>query len=73
MIDELGGLNRFITTGKSDRPIYLGAWQPRVGASYDVTGNNRTVNFTGPAHLRNELVQLRITEARSHSLRGELL
>jgi len=47
VIDELGGLNRFITTGKSDRPIYLGAWQPRVGASYDLTGNNRTVLFGG--------------------------
>jgi len=47
VIDELGGLNRFITSGSSDRPAYLKAWQPRVGASYDVAGNGRTVLFGG--------------------------
>ncbi len=47
VIDELGGLNRFITSGRSDRPNYLKAWQPRVGASYDVTGTGRTVLFGG--------------------------
>jgi hypothetical protein len=45
VIDELGGLNRFVTSGRDDRPIYLKAWQPRVGASYDVFGNSRTVLF----------------------------
>lgn len=47
VIDELGGLNRFISNGKSSRPIFLGAWQPRLGASYDLRGDNRTVLFGG--------------------------
>lgn len=47
VIDELGGLNRFISNGRSSRPIFLGAWQPRLGASYDLRGDNRTVLFGG--------------------------
>jgi len=34
------------------------------------TGNNRIVNF--PAPPRDGFVDVRITEARTHSLRGEL-
>jgi len=37
------------------------------------TANNRTVNFAGRAGLVNRFADLRITEARHHSLRGELL
>jgi tRNA-2-methylthio-N6-dimethylallyladenosine synthase len=36
------------------------------------TGNNHTVNFAGSDELIHEFVELRITAARSHSLRGEL-
>jgi tRNA-2-methylthio-N6-dimethylallyladenosine synthase len=36
------------------------------------TANNRVVNFPGPATLLHSMVDLHITEARSHSLRGEL-
>jgi tRNA-2-methylthio-N6-dimethylallyladenosine synthase len=36
------------------------------------TGNNHTVNFAGGDELIHEFVDLRITGARSHSLRGEL-
>jgi tRNA-2-methylthio-N6-dimethylallyladenosine synthase len=35
-------------------------------------GNNHTVNFEGSDELIHEFVDLRITAARSHSLRGEL-
>ncbi len=38
------------------------------------TDNNRVVNFPGPQHaerLIGQLIEVRITEARSHSLRGE--
>ena len=37
------------------------------------TGNNRTVNFPGSGKLPHSFTKLRITEARHHSLRGELL
>jgi hypothetical protein len=47
IMQELGGLNRYITTGRSDRPIYKKAFQPRLGASYDLFGDERTVMFAG--------------------------
>lgn len=47
VIDELGGIGRYITTGRSDRPIYLRAFQPRLGASFDLSGDGRTVIFGG--------------------------
>jgi tRNA-2-methylthio-N6-dimethylallyladenosine synthase len=37
------------------------------------TENNRVVNFRGGAELAGRFVDVRITEARSHSLRGEPL
>ncbi|HEU4630361.1 MAG TPA: TonB-dependent receptor [Gemmatimonadaceae bacterium] len=46
VIDELGGIDRYISTGDS-RPMYKKAFQPRVGASYDLFGNQRTVLFGG--------------------------
>ena len=35
------------------------------------TGNNRVVNFPGASSLVDQFVDVRITESRSHSLRGE--
>ena len=37
------------------------------------TGNNRTVNFPGGGELVHGFTNLRITEARHHSLRGEMI
>jgi tRNA-2-methylthio-N6-dimethylallyladenosine synthase len=37
------------------------------------TGNNRVVNFPGTAALHHGYVDVRITAARSHSLRGEVV
>jgi len=37
------------------------------------TANNRTVNFAGGGELVGRFTELRITEARHHSLRGESL
>ena len=47
VVNSLGGLENFITSGRSDRPAFLEAWQPRVGASYDLLGDGRTVLFGG--------------------------
>ncbi len=38
--------SRYFTDG-DDRPPFYGAWQPRLGFSYDVTGSGRTVAFGG--------------------------
>jgi tRNA-2-methylthio-N6-dimethylallyladenosine synthase len=37
------------------------------------TSNNRVVNFAGPERLIGNLIDVRITRALSHSLRGEVL
>jgi tRNA-2-methylthio-N6-dimethylallyladenosine synthase len=37
------------------------------------TANNRVVNFPGPGSLINDYVDLRVTAALPHSLRGELV
>ena len=38
--------SRYFTDG-DDRSAFYGAWQPRVGFSYDVSGGGRTVVFGG--------------------------
>ncbi|MEO7181522.1 MAG: TonB-dependent receptor [Gemmatimonadaceae bacterium] len=47
IMQQLGGLDRYLTSGRSDRPMYKKAFQPRFGASYDFFGNQSTVVFAG--------------------------
>jgi tRNA-2-methylthio-N6-dimethylallyladenosine synthase len=58
----VGTVQRVLVEGPSRR-------DPRELAAR--TGNNRTVNFAGAPALINQFTDLRITEARHHSLRGE--
>jgi hypothetical protein len=37
----------YFTSGTSDRPMFLGAFQPRVGFSFDVTGSGSTIVHGG--------------------------
>ena len=46
-IQQMGGIENYITTGPSTRKRYMKAFQPRVGASYDVKGDGSTVIFGG--------------------------
>lgn len=39
--------SNYFTRGREDRPMFLGAFQPRVGFSLDVAGNGRTVLHGG--------------------------
>jgi hypothetical protein len=47
VVQQLGGIDRYISNGRSSRPIYKKAFQPRVGFSYDLMGDGRTVVFGG--------------------------
>ncbi len=38
--------NRYFSDG-NNRPPFYGAWQPRFGLSYDVTGKSKTIAFAG--------------------------
>ena len=64
----LGGIDvaRFISTGSNRKP-FKGAWQPRLGFSYDLSGDERHVLFggIGRAYDRNlfDTLQLERTKA----------
>ena len=59
--------------GGIERVLVEGASRKDAGELAGRTGNNRVVNFAGDAALAGRFVDVRITAARSHSLRGELL
>jgi tRNA-2-methylthio-N6-dimethylallyladenosine synthase len=59
--------------GTVERVLVEGVSKKRAHELAGRTGNNRVVNFAGDAGLVDQFVDVRITERRSHSLRGELI
>jgi tRNA-2-methylthio-N6-dimethylallyladenosine synthase len=59
--------------GSVERVLVEGLSKKRAHELAGRTGNNRVVNFAGGGELVDRFVDVRITECRSHSLRGELL
>jgi tRNA-2-methylthio-N6-dimethylallyladenosine synthase len=59
--------------GTVERVLVEGAAKKSAVELAGRTGNNRVVNFPGAPGLLGRFVPVRITEARSHSLRGDLL
>jgi tRNA-2-methylthio-N6-dimethylallyladenosine synthase len=60
---RLGTVQRILVEGKSKRDN---------GELMGRTECNRVVNFAGPARMVGQLVDVRITETRSYTLRGEV-
>ncbi len=59
--------------GTTERVLVEGVSRRRQHELAGRTGNNRIVNFAGPAELVHQFVDVRVTERQPHSLRGELL
>ena len=59
--------------GTTERVLVEGPSRKNPDELAGRTGNNRVVNFPGSPSLTNAYVDLRITAARAHSLRGELV
>ncbi|KQW65697.1 tRNA (N6-isopentenyl adenosine(37)-C2)-methylthiotransferase MiaB [Methylibium sp. Root1272] len=65
---RVGTVQRILVEGPSRRP--------ELNAGHELMGRtecNRIVNFAGPARLTGQLIDVTITEAYPHSLRGEVL
>jgi tRNA-2-methylthio-N6-dimethylallyladenosine synthase len=60
-------------TGTTQRILVEGRSRRDADELMGRTANNRVVNFAGPARLIGEMIEVRITEALPHSLRGELV
>ena len=59
--------------GKVERILVDGPSRKNPGEIAGRTSNNRVVNFSGPRRLVGQLVDVRITAALAHTLRGEVL
>jgi tRNA-2-methylthio-N6-dimethylallyladenosine synthase len=72
LLEEQAGACSAAMVGTEQRALVEGPSKRDPKELAARTANNRTVNFAGDASLINRFAQLRITEARHHSLRGEL-
>jgi tRNA-2-methylthio-N6-dimethylallyladenosine synthase len=58
--------------GTRQRILVEGVSRRNAGELSGRTGDNRMVNFRGPLHLVGQFVEVTVTAAMSHSLRGEV-
>jgi len=72
LLEEQAGAYGAAMVGTVQRALVEGPSKRDPAELAARTANNRTVNFAGDASLINRFADLRITEARHHSLRGEL-
>jgi tRNA-2-methylthio-N6-dimethylallyladenosine synthase len=72
LLEEQAGAFSAAMVGTVQRALVLGPSKRDPAELAARTANNRTVNFAGHAGLAGRFADLRITEARHHSLRGEL-
>jgi len=72
-IDEQAGAISRGMLGTRQRVLVEGAAKKNAGELSGRTGNNRVVNFPGPARLIGEFVDVAVTAALPHSLRGEIV
>jgi tRNA-2-methylthio-N6-dimethylallyladenosine synthase len=73
LIEEQAGAFSAAMVGTVQRALVEGPSKRDPAELAARTANNRTVNFAGHAGLVDCFADLRITEARHHSLRGELV
>jgi len=59
--------------GRSERVLVTGRSRKDAAELAGRTANNRVVNFAGPAEAIGRMVEMQITAALPHSLRGRLL
>ncbi|MFA7240494.1 MAG: tRNA (N6-isopentenyl adenosine(37)-C2)-methylthiotransferase MiaB [Sulfuricellaceae bacterium] len=59
--------------GRVERILVEGASKRNDRELFGRTANNRVVNFPGQPRLINQLIDVRITAAMSHTLRGEVV
>jgi len=74
-IEEQAGARSAAMVGSVQRLLVEGPARKHADAG-ELAGrsdNNRVVNFAGPARLIGELVDVRISAAMAHSLRGEMI
>lgn len=72
-IDELAQDVSRSMVGTVQRVLVEGASKKNTGELAGRTDNNRIVNFSGSPRLVDRFVDVRITEALPHSLRGEVV
>jgi tRNA-2-methylthio-N6-dimethylallyladenosine synthase len=59
--------------GSTQRVLVEGTSRKSADELAARTGNNRVVNFAAPSRLNGQMIDVRITSALPHSLRGEVL